>query len=95
MNQLVVDGVSVEIEGRRLVDAVLFDVEPGHFVGLVGPNGSGKSSLLRTIYRVLKPASGRVVHLGDDVWRVSARAAARRMADERGGREQVWIDRCP
>ena len=80
MSQLLVDGVSVEVEGRRLVDKVLLDVAPGQFVGLVGPNGSGKSSLLRTIYRVLKPASGRIVHLGDEVWNVSAREAARRMA---------------
>lgn len=80
MSQLLVDGVSVEVEGRRLVEQVLLDVAPGQFVGLVGPNGSGKSSLLRTIYRVLKPASGRIVHLGDEIWRVSARQAARRMA---------------
>ena len=95
MSQLIVDGVSVEIEGRRLVDQVLLDVAPGQFVGLVGPNGSGKSSLLRAIYRVLKPSAGRIVHLGDEVWKVSARQAARRMAvvaQERMGEFDFTVD---
>lgn len=104
MTQLAVENLSVEIDGRRLVDAVLFDLQPGEFVGLVGPNGSGKSSLLRSIYRVLKPESGRVVHLGDDVWKLSARDAARRtavVAQERMGefdftvRELVQMGRTP
>lgn len=80
MTQLSIAGLTVEIEGSRLVDAASFDIRPGEFLGLVGPNGSGKSSLLRTIYRVLKPASGQVLHLGDDVWRLPAREAARRTA---------------
>lgn len=104
MTQLTIDKVSVAIEGKRLVDKVLFDLKPGEFVGLVGPNGSGKSSLLRAIYRVLKPESGSVTHLGDDVWKLSARDAARRtavVAQERMGefdftvRELVLMGRTP
>jgi iron complex transport system ATP-binding protein len=104
MNQVWVKGVSVEAADRRIVDSVMFGVEHGEFVGLVGPNGSGKSSLLRTIYRVLKPMGGAVLHLGDDVWRLSAREAARRMAvvaQERTGefdftvRELVAMGRMP
>jgi len=104
MSQLQIERVSVEIEGRRLVDEVLFDLKPGEFVGLVGPNGSGKSSLLRAIYRVLRPQGGRVLHHGDDVWSLSAREAARRtavVAQERIGefdftvRELVQMGRTP
>lgn len=104
MTQLSVDNLTIEIEGKRLVDQVLFDVQPGEFIGLVGPNGSGKSSLLRAIYRVLKPDAGRVVHIGDDVWKLSAREAARRtavVAQERMGefdfsvRELVQMGRTP
>lgn len=104
MTQLSVENLSVEIEGKRLVDSVLFDLRPGEFVGLVGPNGSGKSSLLRAIYRVLKPRAGRVLHSGDDVWSLSARDAARRtavVAQERMGefdftvRELVQMGRTP
>lgn len=104
MSQIKVQGISIEVEGRRLVEGALFNLAPGEFVGLVGPNGSGKSSLLRAIYRVLKPASGSVVHLGDDVWQLSARDAARRtavVAQERMGefdftvRELVLMGRTP
>lgn len=84
MNQerlkLDVNAVSWSVEDHTIVDGVLLDVEPGEFVGLIGPNGSGKSSLLRTIYRVLKPDAGVISLNGDDVWRMDVREAARRTA---------------
>jgi iron complex transport system ATP-binding protein len=104
MTQVSVENLSVELEGKRLVDSVLFDLAPGEFVGLVGPNGSGKSSLLRAVYRVLKPQAGRVLLSDDDVWSLSAREAARRtavVAQERMGefdftvRELVHMGRTP
>ncbi|MGO2747130.1 ATP-binding cassette domain-containing protein [Mycetocola reblochoni] len=49
-------------------------------VGLVGPNGSGKSTILRTVYRMLRPATGSVRASGNDVWATSARNAARVLA---------------
>lgn len=104
MTQLAIDRISVAIDGKPLVDAASFSIAPGEFVGLVGPNGSGKSSLLRTIYRVMKPDAGSVLHLGDDVWSLSAREAARRtavVAQERMGdfdftvRDLVLMGRTP
>ena len=92
---LSVEDVSVEFDGQRIVDTVLFDLAPGEFVGLVGPNGSGKSSLLRTIYRVLKPKSGRVMFMEDDVWRLTAREAAQRtavVAQERMGEFDFTVE---
>lgn len=77
---LSVQDLSVDLDGKRIVDAVLLDIQKGAFVGLVGPNGSGKSTLLRTIYRVLKPRDGQVILLNDDVWKMSARDAAKRTA---------------
>jgi iron complex transport system ATP-binding protein len=80
MKHISVSDISVELDGHRVVDNVLFDIKEGEFVGLVGPNGSGKSSLLRTICRVLKPKQGMIAHLGDDIWKLSAKEAARRTA---------------
>ncbi len=69
-----------EIEARTIVDDISLRVADGQLVGLLGPNGSGKSTLLRMIYRLLRPTAG-VVALDDrDVWRLSARDAARSMA---------------
>jgi iron complex transport system ATP-binding protein len=68
--------VTWSVDGRKIVDSVLLDVQTGEFVGLIGPNGSGKSTLLRTIYRVLKPDAGLITLNGQSVWEMDARQAA-------------------
>ncbi len=52
----------------------------GHVTAVVGPNGCGKSTLLRTLARLHKPASGTVLAAGDDIWGLSRRQAAHRVA---------------
>jgi iron complex transport system ATP-binding protein len=73
-------GLSVDIGGRRIVDNVDISVPDGHFVGLLGPNGSGKSTILKAVYRVRRPASGRVLLDGADLLAMPPRVAARRVA---------------
>ncbi|MFE9170530.1 ABC transporter ATP-binding protein [Streptomyces kebangsaanensis] len=75
-----IDGVSVTVDGRTLVDRVSLTVSSGEVVGLVGPNGAGKSTLLRTVYRALRPTSGRVLLDGADVWRMPGKRLARHLA---------------
>ncbi len=75
-----VDGVSVELGGDRILDAIDLRAEPGRFVGLVGANGAGKTTLLRTINGLLTPVAGRVTLDGADVADLSARALGRRVA---------------
>ena len=65
-------------ETRVLVDVALA-CAPGAFVGLVGPNGSGKSSLLRCIYRVIRPDVGTASVDGRDVWELTPRELARKL----------------
>jgi iron complex transport system ATP-binding protein len=72
--------VSWGVDGLRIVRGVSLEVRPGELVGLIGPNGSGKSSLLRCVYRVLRPEAGLVTLDEEDVWRMSAREVARRAA---------------
>lgn len=76
--KLEVNEVAVAIASRRIVNEVSLQVAQGEIVGLIGPNGSGKSTLLRSVYRLLKPVAGYVQLGGEDVWRLSAREAARR-----------------
>ena len=66
--------------GRTILHRMSFTVPPGHILGVVGPNGAGKSTLLRLIYRFLKPTSGVVTIDGMDIWKMTARAAACKVA---------------
>ncbi|MCH2096699.1 MAG: ABC transporter ATP-binding protein, partial [Rhodobacteraceae bacterium] len=63
-----------------LLKATQFDLAPGRTLGIVGPNGAGKTTLLRLLYRFHKPTTGTVLVDDVDIWTVSARAVARRIA---------------
>ena len=78
--ELRLDGISVDIAGRRLVHALDLDVPHGAIVGLLGPNGSGKSTALRCVYRALQPSAGVVWLGGDDIRRLGRRESAQRVA---------------
>ncbi|KUH40365.1 MULTISPECIES: ABC transporter ATP-binding protein [Streptomyces] len=78
--ELSVEGVTLTAGAHRLVRDVSLTARPGEVVGLVGPNGSGKSSLLRAVYRVLRPDAGLVRVDGADAWRLPPRRLARTLA---------------
>jgi zinc/manganese transport system ATP-binding protein len=61
---LVVDGVTVRLGGRSILDAVTFTLRRGEFTGLIGANGAGKTTLFRVILGLQAPTAGRV-SLGD------------------------------
>ena len=73
-------GLSVDLGGRRIVSDIEITVPDGSFVGLLGPNGSGKSTILKTLYRVHRPATGRVLLDGTDLLSMPHKDAARRIA---------------
>lgn len=72
--------VDVKISKKEIVHDVSFDVEDGDFVGIIGPNGSGKSTMLKSIYRVLKPSAGEIIIAGEDVLKTSMRESALKTA---------------
>ncbi|WP_414574895.1 ABC transporter ATP-binding protein [Anabaena sp. CCY 9402-a] len=78
--RLVVENLSCRIEKTPILRDINLEVASGEFVGLIGPNGSGKSSLLRCIYRVLKPDTGRITLNGQDIWQLSPREMAQQTA---------------
>jgi len=61
---LAVDGVSVRLGGRQILDEVTFAIGPGELVGLIGANGAGKTTLLRVILGLQPVSAGRVVIAG-------------------------------
>jgi iron complex transport system ATP-binding protein len=66
--------------GRPIIEHVGFDVPAGTVTAIVGPNGAGKSTLLRCLYRHYRPAEGRILLDGQDIWDTGGRAVARKIA---------------
>ncbi|WP_207765708.1 ABC transporter ATP-binding protein [Pleomorphomonas carboxyditropha] len=67
-------------KGRLILSDIGFDLERGRRLVIVGRNGAGKSSLLRCLYRVNRPTAGRVLLDGEDIWTLSGRSFARKVA---------------
>jgi len=59
-----VNGASVSLSGRLVLDRVTFRVAAGEFTGLIGSNGAGKTTLLRVILGLQPTSAGEVSVLG-------------------------------
>lgn len=58
--------VSLQADGRVLIDSLSLDVEAGPKTIILGPNGSGKSLLLRLCHGLIPPFEGTIRWCGDD-----------------------------
>lgn len=85
-----VDGLSVSLAGRRVVEEVSFALEAGAFAALTGPNGAGKSTALKAMAGVAPVEAGNVRIGGEDAGALSAPARARRLAWLAQARPVAW-----
>jgi ATP-binding cassette subfamily B protein len=80
---IAMEGVSVRVAGRFILEDIDLHVRPGSHVGVVGPSGAGKSTLLGLLLGWYRPAQGRVLCDGQPL--EDAELAALR-------RHTAWVD---
>lgn len=68
------------VEGKSILSDISFALQTGQMLGLIGPNGAGKSSLLRCIYRFVRPTQGEIKLLNQNIEQLSPKAFACRVA---------------
>ncbi len=64
---LKVKDLKVNYGGIEAVKGISFEVPRKSIVTLIGANGAGKSTTLRSIVSLVKPASGRIEFMGEDI----------------------------
>ncbi len=57
--------------GTTALDGVNIRIDEGEFVFITGESGAGKSTLMKLLLREIKPSSGSIRVLGDDIGRLS------------------------
>ncbi|MGV9611626.1 ABC transporter ATP-binding protein [Nocardia xishanensis] len=76
-HQLAADGISLGYGDRVIVDGLTLDITPGVITTVIGPNGCGKSTLLRSLGRLLRPRTGRILLDGKAISSMKTKDVAR------------------
>ncbi|MDZ8136819.1 MAG: ABC transporter ATP-binding protein [Nostoc sp. DedQUE04] len=63
--------LNTQAQTIKAVDGINLDLYSGEILGLVGESGCGKSTLSRTILQLIRPTSGKVEFLGQDLTKLS------------------------
>jgi branched-chain amino acid transport system ATP-binding protein len=69
-----VDNISVHYGSINALRDISFTLNEGEIVALIGANGAGKSTSLNTISGLLRPTTGKVEYMGNDITCVTPQA---------------------
>jgi heme exporter protein A len=72
-----VAGLTKEIDDKRVLADITFDVRSGHYVALLGANGAGKSTLLKILATLIPPTRGGLALFGETLKGQAPRLRAR------------------
>jgi len=64
---IVFEGVSIAFEDKPVLEGISFQLAKGETKAIFGIAGSGKSTILKLTLGLIKPDSGRILVLGEDV----------------------------
>ncbi len=78
--RLNVQNLKVKINKNEIVKNVSLLVKQHQFVGIIGANGCGKSTMLKSIYKSIKPCEGSVFLNDIDVINVSPKKVSQKMS---------------
>ena len=97
-NTIEARGLTKRYGDKLAVDALNFDIKPGHVTGFLGPNGAGKSTTMRMIMGLDTPDAGTVTvnglryhDLGWPLREVGALLEARAIHPGRSARAHLWM----
>ena len=74
------EDIEYSIAGNKILKGITMGVSNNEFHTILGPNGCGKTTLLKTIYRIVKPESGAIYLDGRPQKDISIRQSAQQMA---------------
>lgn len=77
---LICKNISYSIKDKKILNNVSIGVKGSKFYSILGPNGCGKTTLLKTIYRILKPSSGQILLNNKDIENIRLKDSAKEMA---------------
>jgi iron complex transport system ATP-binding protein len=77
---ILVNNLTLEIEKKRLLDRVGFEVAAGEYLAIIGANGAGKTTLLKAMDLILDNWTGEVLLQGKSLRKFSRKEIARRIA---------------
>jgi len=58
---------TLKIDGKTILEAISFAVQPGESIAIIGPNGAGKTSLIHLLTGFIAPTSGEVWFQGTNL----------------------------
>lgn len=64
LSAVAVEGLTLRIGGRTILEDVSLTVEPGQFIAVLGSNGAGKSTLMKALVGLVPVADGSIQILG-------------------------------
>ena len=64
---IVIDGLSVSYDKKRVLSNVYLRLEEGKLIGVLGPNGAGISTLFKAILGLIGSNAGNIKIYGEDI----------------------------
>ncbi len=62
-----VKDLSFAYDNTPILEGITFDIQGGDYLGIIGPNGGGKTTLLKLMLGLLKPKTGEIKLLGENL----------------------------